>query len=823
MTTADLHVHSTYSKHPSEWFLQRIGTQESYTPIEDVYRIAKERGMNYVTLTDHNTIDGAMRLKELHPDDSFVSAEITTYFPENGCKVHVLAYDITQDEFAGISSARANIYDLRDYLKQNNIACSVAHATYSVNGKLTIETLEKLILLFDVFEGINGARNQSYNRAWVRALHNLTPGHIDRLYNKYGIEPWSNDPWIKGFTGGSDDHAGLFAGETYTLAHDCTIKELIDSIRNKETFASGRSSNHKSLAFAIYKIAYDFSKERASHNGGGLWYLINAMLFENRQLGWKNWLAMQRMKLKKDSDDRIMVRFFGDLLESCTNKTGLTVDAQIDRIYNNISELSDDFLSMIFKSLEKDLRKGNTSRLVKNFSAALPAVFLSAPFFTAIRYLYLDRDLFKELRQRFDRKEQQGEKKILWFSDTLTDLNGVSVTMQSLARAAHKDGRPMKLVTSLPEEEMPENMPPSVLNLPCIHTYAPDFYQTCTLRLPSVLRAIDMISQENPDEIVISTPGPVGLVGLLASRLMDINCTGIYHTDFTRQSDYFIGDEWVSNVTETYTRWFYRLMDEIRVPTQQYISILSRRGFDAAKMKIFKRGVDSEFHMASEAEQNQIRTRYGLNRNDMVLIYAGRVGKEKNIAMLTRIYKKLCQSSDRIHLLIVGDGPELEWLKKEMKDYPKAVFTGRKDRNELPAFFSASDLFVFPSTTDTFGMVILEAQACGTPALVTNVGGPQEIIKDGTTGFVLPPTDPSAWVAQALKLTAIKLESPGEYMKMKKNIESLSHRDFRWGQILDEMMLQPGPAGESNQEVRGSMGPSSDIPENAENLAVAQA
>ncbi len=788
MTTADLHVHSTYSKHPSEWFLQRIGTQESYTAIEDVYRIAKKRGMNYVTLTDHNTIDGALRLKELHPEDSFVSTEITTYFPENGCKVHVLAYDITEDQFAGISQVRTNIYEMREYLKHNNIACSVAHATYSVNGKLTIETLEKLILLFDVFEGINGARNPSYNRAWVRALKNLTPAHIDRLYNTYEIEPWSRDPWIKGFTGGSDDHAGLFAGETFTLAHDCTLDEFTDSIRNKETFANGRSSNHKSLAFAIYKIAYDFSRQKTSNNGNGLWYLINSMLFENRPLGWKNWFAVQRMKLKKDNEDKIIVKFFGDLMESCTNKNELSIDSRIDRIYNNISALSDNFMSMIAKSLEKDLRNGDTSKLVKNFSAALPAVFLSAPFFTAIRYLYLDRNLFHELENRFGRKNQQGEKKVLWFSDTVTDLNGVSVTMQSLARSAHENGRPMKIVTSLPEEEMPEDMPPTVVNLPCIHSYAPDFYPTCTLRLPSVLRAIDTISQENPDEIVISTPGPVGLVGLLASRLMDVKCTGIYHTDFTRQADYFIGDEWVSNVIETYTRWFYRLMDEIRVPTQEYISILSGRGFDPGAMKVFKRGVDPEFHMVPEEEQNQLRARYGLNKEDMILVFAGRVGKEKNIAMLTSIYKAVCKSSERISLMVVGDGPELDQLKEEMKDYPRVIFAGRRDRKELPAFFSVADLFVFPSTTDTFGMVILEAQACGLPAIVTNVGGPQEIVKDGQTGFVLPPNDAAAWVSKVLELTRIKLEKPAEYMELKKKTEHLSRHDFDWDQILDEMM-----------------------------------
>ena len=118
----DMHVHSCYSKHPSEWILQRLGAHESYTPAESIYRQAKEQGCAFVTLTDHNTIDGALELCRLHPDDCFISTEATAYFPEDGCKVHILCYGITPEQFAVIQRARDNIYNLRDYLRQANIA-----------------------------------------------------------------------------------------------------------------------------------------------------------------------------------------------------------------------------------------------------------------------------------------------------------------------------------------------------------------------------------------------------------------------------------------------------------------------------------------------------------------------------------------------------------------------------------------------------------------------------------------------------------------------------------------------------------------------------
>ena len=99
MIKADLHVHSRFSAHPSEWFLQRLGTRESYTSIETIYRTALERGMSFVTITDHNQIDGSLELQKNYPHNVFTGVESTAYFPEDGCKIHVLVYGLTQVQF----------------------------------------------------------------------------------------------------------------------------------------------------------------------------------------------------------------------------------------------------------------------------------------------------------------------------------------------------------------------------------------------------------------------------------------------------------------------------------------------------------------------------------------------------------------------------------------------------------------------------------------------------------------------------------------------------------------------------------------------------
>jgi len=786
MIKADLHVHSSYSEHPSEWFLQRIGARESYTSVETIHSVAKRRGMSFVTVTDRNRIDGSLELVEKHPRDSFVSCETTTYFPEDGCKIHVLAYDITERQFADIQETRRNIYELRDYLRERDIACSVAHATYNVNGQLRMATLEKLILLFDVFEGINGARSRLYNDTWMETLRSLGSADIDRLHDKHKIEPWSEDAWNKGFTGGSDDHSGLLIGETCTCAEARTLDGLIRSIKTKSSSASGRSGDHKSLTFAIYKIACDYSRTRGGGMDNAVFSLLNSLLFDNKRLGLRNWATLQIMKLRKDSAASIVNRLVEDLTDSRDWHSSDTADERLNRLYCGLATLLDEFFTMIATSLEKELRDGDAGRFLKNVSAAIPAMFLGAPFFSTMHHMHRDRELMRELQAWYCMRRAPRDKRVLWFTDTLTDLNGVAVTMSEVARCAWESERSLSMVTTLPVEELEKSQPPNVLNLPCIYTLTPEFYTSFTLRIPSVLKAIDIIAEQHPDEVIVSTPGPVGLLGLFASRLLDIKCTGIYHTDFTRQVDLLTGDEWVSSGVEAYTKWFYKLMDEIRVPTEKYVEILAGRGLDASRMKVFRRAVDPGFAARDPARQEALRKQYGIP-DGTTLLWAGRLGKEKNLDFLMEVYRDVAERRSNVNLLMVGDGPEMERLRGSGPSGPRVIFTGRVDRRELPHFYSLADVFVFPSTTDTFGMVILEAQACGLPAMVTDVGGPQELVVDGETGFVLSATDRGAWVEALVRLADMKEKTPEQYESMRERTGA-RRSDFCWEDLLDDMM-----------------------------------
>ena len=163
VSKCDLHVHSKYSDRPSEWFLRRLGTPESFVEPLDLYRNAPRKGMDFVTISDHNSIRGALEIA--HLPGTFISNEVTTYFPENGSKVHVLVSGINEEQFRMIQELRADIYRLQEYLMGEDIVSSVAHVLFRVNGRLTIDQFEHLLLLFPRFELINGIARSPRGRS----------------------------------------------------------------------------------------------------------------------------------------------------------------------------------------------------------------------------------------------------------------------------------------------------------------------------------------------------------------------------------------------------------------------------------------------------------------------------------------------------------------------------------------------------------------------------------------------------------------------------------------------------------------------------------
>ncbi len=206
--SVDLHVHSRHSTRPSQWILQKLGCAESYTDPRALYDIAR------VTITDHNTLAGSLEIA--HLDHTFVSEEITAYFPEDHCKIHVLAWDLTEAHHADITRLRENIYDLVDYLAVSGIPHACAHAMYSLNERLTLDHMERLLLLFRVFE-LNGSRDDFQNGILRAIAQGLTPADMDAMADRQDMVPRMERPWVKHLMAGSDDHSSLNIARSHTV------------------------------------------------------------------------------------------------------------------------------------------------------------------------------------------------------------------------------------------------------------------------------------------------------------------------------------------------------------------------------------------------------------------------------------------------------------------------------------------------------------------------------------------------------------------------------------------------------------------------------
>jgi glycosyltransferase involved in cell wall biosynthesis len=782
MANVDLHVHSKYSNHSSEWFLQRLGASESYTEPETIYKTARKRGMDFVTITDHNRIDASMNLAQKYPKRCFSGVETTAYFPEDNCKVHILIYGLDRVQFSRIQKIRLNIYQLRDYLWEQDLACIVAHATYSVNGRLTLNHIEKLILLFNNFEGRNGSRSILHNDVFSSVLLGLTELDMERLVLKHGIEPWGDHPWCKGLSGGSDDHAGLFIGKTSTSAKAESPQEFLQQLKDRRMSPQGRQNDFQGLTFAIYKIALDFSQHKSNAFAKSTISDLTQYLFSDKRLSFKDRLRINKMKSSKNKNNAIYQSII-HLVETSRKLDLDDIDSRMDLLYDCIADISDQYFRSLFESLSIDLQEFDILPILHGVSSSIPGAFLSIPFFSAFKHMFADRQLINSLNLTLGKEPCSGQKKILWLTDTLTDLNGVSMTLQTIARLAEEKDYAIHILSSLSEEQKDTNLPQTTLNIPPLYSFQLPYYEDLKINIPSVLRMLKQVYQETPDEIYISTPGPVGLLGLLVGRLLGVPVKGIYHTDFTSESEAIIAEPALSNIIEQYNIWFHNQLDTLLVPSSEYIQMLKERGYRHRHMELFRRGLRTE-HFKPGLKK------VGQGAQGPKLFYAGRISKDKNIDFLVQVYRQLRELHPGVSLTLAGSGPYMEELKGLCRDLPDVHFLGRVQYEDLPELYNNQDLFVFPSVTETFGMVVLEAQACGLPALVSNIGGPKEIIVDGATGYALPVDNVQPWVARLDELLHDLAAGGVVCHQLGEAARKRVVNRFSWDSILTDMMRQ---------------------------------
>src|SRR5262245_52285735 len=210
----DFHLHSYASNVTDYYAANAFAIPESHSDPLELYRLLRERGMTLVTLTDHNSIDGALEVLDAGLPDVFISSEMTTTFPEDGCNIHITIANIRQDQFIEANRLRKNVYEMVAYLDYqiseedrkpsgNRLVYFMTHPLmstqnrpYGRKGSLTLDHIEKAILLCNAFEIQNGARTKALNDLTSKFLTSLNPEIIDRLAAKHRLAPKGEAPWL---------------------------------------------------------------------------------------------------------------------------------------------------------------------------------------------------------------------------------------------------------------------------------------------------------------------------------------------------------------------------------------------------------------------------------------------------------------------------------------------------------------------------------------------------------------------------------------------------------------------------------------------------
>ncbi|HEX2225395.1 MAG TPA: hypothetical protein VHN15_14435 [Thermoanaerobaculia bacterium] len=567
---ADLHVHSKHSNRPSEWILRQFGAPESFTEPKEVYRICRERGMDFVTLSDHDTIDGALEIA--HLPGTFLSCEVTVSFPEDGCQLHCLVTGITERQHRDIQELRGNVYELRDYFRDHGVLYSIAHPFHRVNDRLTLDHLEKLIVLFNRFEALNGIHDRRLNDLTRRLFGSLTREVVEDLAERHRLEPLGPTPWVKTFTGGSDDHGGFYIATTYTATPPArTVEEYLAHLRAGHHEPGGDTGSTMRLVQSLYSISGEYYSRQFPGFAGrkdpfaGLLRALALVPGEpDRPRGGltAHWAARWAS---------LSGSITGRRAESATPAAAPA--AAIEQgTFRSASRASQKHLISLLRGFLRHARRGNLSEGLTALAHLAPLAVSVAPYLVALHAQHKDAHLLEAASQRFLGQRPEGPRpgKKAWFTDTPTSLpweRGHELVAITCGR------------TSLPEDMEVRSFAP-VLQLP-IPGSAP-----LRLTLPPLLEILDHCERERYSEILISTPGLLGLAGLAAGKLLGIPVTGLYPTEFPVHLRPLAGSPAMEDMAWTYLRWFFGQMGKLYVARPADLRLLAGRGFDPALLAL---------------------------------------------------------------------------------------------------------------------------------------------------------------------------------------------------------------------------------------------
>jgi glycosyltransferase involved in cell wall biosynthesis/predicted metal-dependent phosphoesterase TrpH len=683
---ADLHCHSTASQLSKLGVQRALGLPECATPPEEVYELAKRRGMDFVTITDHDTISGALELA--HLPDFFVSEELTAWFHGEPQAVHILCWGITPEHHDWLQRNAASVEACAEYLHGNGIACALAHPFYAVEAPLTPRHRKRLAQLFPVWETRNGSRALELNMPAVVYIE------------------------TRGGTGvaGSDDHAGVDIGRTFTETPAAsTPEEFLANIRNGHATARGDMGGaakwtHAAMGLAQRSVGQGTGDARP--NPAVVLEMVQRVVREGqmRNTGVASELtaadAQTLLRTWLESVDLGDV----DLLEMLQDE-----DFNHGELFRRARRAHERMLLEAVGDLVLAAHGtgSKTAAITALFEACLPAI----PYVPSVAFLA------KEKAKLVVREESV--KRIALVADAIGSMHGVTRVLQEIRERGVR-GCEVEVIGTDPKVDR---------RLAAVAEVEMPFYPGLQIGLPTIPSLVETLAEGRYDLVHVCSPGPAGIGAALLARVMGIPVVGSYHTELASYAGLRSGDPALEAGMKFALGRFYGGCDVVLSPSAATDESLRSVGVDGDRILRWGRGVDIQRFHPDKRER-------GLFHGEINVMYSGRLTKEKGADLLADAFLRAYERDSRLHLVLAGGGPEEERLRERLAD--RATFLGWLDGEDYERAYASADIFLFASCTDTFGQVILEAQASGLPVVAVAEGGPLELVADGRTGRLCP-------------------------------------------------------------------------------------
>lgn len=310
------------------------------------------------------------------------------------------------------------------------------------------------------------------------------------------------------------------------------------------------------------------------------------------------------------------------------------------------------------------------------------------------------------------------------------EINGVAMTMGHIVTGLQARGHAVQLIR--PRQHPGDRPAEQPLFEEVLQRGVPiPRYDALKLGLPAKQALLRLWATRRPDIVHVVTEGPLGWSALAAAGKLKLPIATDFHTNFHSYTAHY-GVGWLKKPVTAYLRKFHNKALRTLVPTDSLRLELAALGFE--NLQVVARGVDTALFNPAR-RSTELRASWQVHGDDPVALYVGRLAPEKNLDLVLRSYKTMREVQPRLRLVLVGDGPERLRLQSEN---PQVVFAGMRLGEELAAHYASADFFVFPSVTETYGNVTVEAMASGLAVIAYDYASAQQHIRHARNGVLVP-------------------------------------------------------------------------------------